>query len=234
MEMEGPSVVPFPNKEVPGGVASAPGRPTRMERADMDERRPRRSEGPTTLYRMLGAGDELLYVGIAGNPGRRFEQHAKSKTWWAEVERVKVEHFPDRASALIAEAAAIQTEAPKFNHMHNNGRAVPLPDGVSEPNVERDRLDVVSVAALSPASLVGSFFHSFDDADPKQVEWQGCVVAEPVPGVYLIENFSWFMGESTHQRLVRLEDMAGWVFYDTVEWMNNAYEARYRPRHVAG
>jgi len=68
-------------------------------------------------------------------------------------------------------------------------------------------------------SLVGSYFHS--DA---QRGWQGIVVAEPHPGVYLVETFSWVMGESHDQRLVRVEDMLDWRFYDTADWMNNAYE----------
>jgi len=70
-------------------------------------------------------------------------------------------------------------------------------------------------------SLVGSFFHSFKDDD---VNWQGVVVARPEPGIYLVELFEWLAGSSSAQRLVRIEDMLGWQFYDTPEWMSNAYE----------
>lgn len=73
---------------------------------------------------------------------------------------------------------------------------------------------------LSPTSLVGSFCHGFGD----WAGWQGCVVAEPSPGAYLVEFFSWMGGESTHQQLVRLDEMAGWRFYDSADWMNFAYE----------
>lgn len=74
---------------------------------------------------------------------------------------------------------------------------------------------------LTANSLVGSFFHS--GARPG---WQGCVVAEPAPGVYLVELFSWMMGQSTVQHLVRLDRMIdeGWRFYDDADWMNDAYE----------
>lgn len=68
-------------------------------------------------------------------------------------------------------------------------------------------------------SLVGSFFHSTDPPG-----WQGCVVAEPQPGLYLVELFSWFMGDSTEQVLVPVGQMTGWQFYDTAEWMTNVYE----------
>lgn len=86
-----------------------------------------------------------------------------------------------------------------------------------------DRQDRLSQAvdALTPSSLVGSFFHSCAETG-----WQGCVVAEPVPGVYLVELFSWFMGESTNQCLIPIDRMVseGWQFYDTAEWMKNTYE----------
>jgi hypothetical protein len=40
---------------------------------------------PTTLYRFYDASGRLLYVGIAGNPGRRFAQHGRDKSWWSQV-----------------------------------------------------------------------------------------------------------------------------------------------------
>lgn len=72
---------------------------------------------------------------------------------------------------------------------------------------------------LAPNSLVGSYFHGDQGR-----QWQGCVVAEPQPGVYLVELFSWVAGQSTEQRIVSLSAMGGWRFYDTAEWMNAAYE----------
>jgi hypothetical protein len=84
----------------------------------------------------------------------------------------------------------------------------------------RDRLSAATEREFMPSSLVGSFFHS--DAERG---WQGCVVAEPAPGMYLVETFDWVLGmDSTGQMLVRLDDMAGWTFYDAAEWMRNADE----------
>lgn len=80
------------------------------------------------------------------------------------------------------------------------------------------RLDRTAEQPLDAKSLVGSFFHS--DA---RHGWQGCVVGEPSPGVYLVELFSWIDGGSTEQRLVRLDDMDTWVFYDSAEWMTDRY-----------
>jgi hypothetical protein len=82
-----------------------------------------------------------------------------------------------------------------------------------------DRLSKVISKELAPDSLVGSYFHS--DAERG---WQGCVVAEPAPGIYLVETFEWIVGSSHEQALVRIEDIVGWHFYDDAEWMKNAYE----------
>jgi hypothetical protein len=73
-------------------------------------------------------------------------------------------------------------------------------------------------------SLVGLFFHSeVDIVDGRH--WQGCVIARPEPGYYLVETFSWMDGTSYTQQLVRIEDMLTWQFYDSAEWMNDAYSS---------
>lgn len=81
----------------------------------------------------------------------------------------------------------------------------------------RSRVADAEERSFDARSLVGSFFHGTAER-----RWQGCVVAEPSPGVYLVELFSWASGQPTEQRLVRLADMAEWSFYDSAEWMNNA------------
>jgi len=94
---------------------------------------------------------------------------------------------------------------------------------MSREKGEKDRKGRLTVAAIErellTASLVGSFFHS--DAENG---WQGCVVAEPSRGVFLVELFSWATGFTTEQRLVRLEAMSEWRFYDDVQWMSDSYE----------
>lgn len=72
-------------------------------------------EGPTSLYRLHDARGGLLYVGIAGNPGRRFQEHADTKAWWEQVSWVHIEHYPTRVEAAVAETKAIRTERPKYN-----------------------------------------------------------------------------------------------------------------------
>lgn len=77
-----------------------------------------------TLYRFWN-GDQLLYVGITSDPGRRWRQHHKSKLWWGDVTAATLEHFPTRAELEAAEVAAIHAERPLHNVMHNRGHVTP-------------------------------------------------------------------------------------------------------------
>lgn len=70
---------------------------------------------PTTLYRLFDEGGVLLYIGIAGNPGRRLDDHAGDKPWWGEVASATMAHFPSRDAARDAEVAAIRAENPRYN-----------------------------------------------------------------------------------------------------------------------
>ena len=85
---------------------------------------------------------------------------------------------------------------------------------------DANRLEDVRKKPLEPGSLVGSYFLSDHTRG-----WQGCVVGEPSPSVYLCETFDWVTGmDSGGQQLVRIEEMTAWTFYDTAEWMRNSYE----------
>jgi len=92
-----------------------------------------------------------------------------------------------------------------------------------EPPTEhgRNRLRFVTeVCDLTAESLVGSWFHAAMDYEGVP-ERQGAVVAEPQPGMYLVD-------EGTHQRVVTIQEMMeeGWVFYDSDNAMRVAFAAR--------
>ena len=70
------------------------------------------------LYRFWAADGALLYVGITINPGRRWRAHQR-REWWHEVASITVETHPDRPAVLAAERAAIATEHPRCNVIHN-------------------------------------------------------------------------------------------------------------------
>ena len=77
---------------------------------------------PHALYRFFDAAGDLLYVGITLDPGSRWKQHRDDKAWWHEVARVELENHPSREAVLAAEKAAIITEQPRYNIVHNRGR----------------------------------------------------------------------------------------------------------------
>lgn len=99
---------------------------------------------PTSLYRLYDASDVLLYVGIAGNPGRRFEQHRGEKPWWGEVARIMLEHFPSREAALAAESKAIKADRPRYNIAGQTGPRIVVPDWDHRPLANGAYLDIES------------------------------------------------------------------------------------------
>ncbi len=69
----------------------------------------------TCLYRIWDAEGALLYVGISTNPDMRMYKHKRRQPWWAEVDSVSYEWFPNRESAQGAERSAIHHEHPVYN-----------------------------------------------------------------------------------------------------------------------
>lgn len=146
---------------------------------------------PTTLYRLYDSNDRLLYVGIAGNPGRRFEQHASDKPWWREVARTDLEHFDSREGAATAERKAISAEGPLHNVAHNNCVKVvtrmPRIDPVAaayrsmarigyRPEAPSDGAGTITVPLeqLDLMEEVSSFVERFRRDDDRMEHWVGC------------------------------------------------------------
>lgn len=69
----------------------------------------------TAIYRFYSGEGQLLYIGISDNPGHRFAQHEKTKTWWKEVTGVSIEWASTRQAALAIERRAIRVEKPVYN-----------------------------------------------------------------------------------------------------------------------
>lgn len=113
----------------------------------------------TTLYRFFDVQDRLLYVGIAGRPAERAHQHSKEKEWWLEVTRSTYEHFTTREAAAAAEVAAIVTEHPLYNVVHNTKGSSPLP-----PALERRHNPGLTDQQTVPGGLSAAQLHAFMDA----------------------------------------------------------------------
>jgi predicted GIY-YIG superfamily endonuclease len=93
----------------------------------VDERNGRVKRGPTALYRLYDADDQLLYIGISIDPQRRFKEHRKEQGWWPLVARRDIEWLDFGGwDAVDVERAAIRAEQPACNH---GPESVPLPPG---------------------------------------------------------------------------------------------------------
>lgn len=76
-------------------------------------------ERRVSLYRHFGENSKLLYVGISSNAIIRTYGHQSNAKWYYEIVEIKIQHYPDLYSALIAEKKAIKTENPVYNKTHN-------------------------------------------------------------------------------------------------------------------
>lgn len=130
---------------------------------------------PTSLYRLSDVAGRLLYVGIAGNPGRRFEQHAGDKPWWGDVSSITLEHFTTREAALAAETRAIKTERPRHNIAQALRSSGPLPPPRHRPEIDtwafqtryghRWEEALVLCPEISLEPCVDNVYGTFDDPD---------------------------------------------------------------------
>src|SRR5271155_2677532 len=74
---------------------------------------------PHWLYRIYGAKDELLYIGITINLCRRLRAHRSSRDWYQpDMICVKARVFSDYFSAADAEVESIRLLQPRFNRAH--------------------------------------------------------------------------------------------------------------------
>ena len=92
-----------------------------------------------------------------------------------------------------------------------------------------DKAKQTRPTATKPApSLVGMFFHSLDQDN--RVQWQGQVHSQVADGFYLLRLFDWIVGaDNLHLKLVSLQDMLGWQFYESAEDMRDWYEYHHQP-----
>ncbi len=127
----------------------------------------------TALYRFYDEAGDLLYVGITLNPGSRFKQHSHDKPWWANVRRIELETHPTRAAALAAETAAILSEGPRHNIVHNRPRSTAKVRSTAQPK-HRDVAEPAEHAyayldAMTPAEARAHFYATFPRVDPATV-----------------------------------------------------------------
>jgi hypothetical protein len=107
---------------------------------------------PTALYRIFSHDRALLYVGISCSWPRRMSQHIADKPWFPSDGCIEFEEYPDRESALTAEAVAIRDEHPLHNIQHNTVRV----KVTVEAEIHYSPGGIFAMAALISGGLLAS------------------------------------------------------------------------------
>lgn len=79
----------------------------------------------------------------------------------------------------------------------------------------------------SNRSLVGLFFHSFNDS--KVVENQGVVIGQITDCYFLVRLFDWITGEDSSIYVRSVFQFMDYRFYDTCKEMKDFYHANREP-----
>jgi len=101
----------------------------------------------TDLYRHFDADGRLLYVGVSFHAVVRAYQHKAGAEWWAQAVTMKVERFPTREAALLAEREAIKQEKPLHNQVHT---VIKKPKVIVPPTKNKRPLNSQLIKSLKP------------------------------------------------------------------------------------
>jgi hypothetical protein len=74
--------------------------------------------GPAAVYRHINAAGEVIYIGCAVDPYRRFSFHSSQSKWAHDVVRMDIMWHPTWRDALAEEKRLIEAEQPRFNGIH--------------------------------------------------------------------------------------------------------------------
>lgn len=72
---------------------------------------------PATVYALLDAEGEYLYLGVSNNAIGRIAAHQR-KLWWSDVAQIDLIHFEERRDAFEFERDLIFRLNPKHNVAH--------------------------------------------------------------------------------------------------------------------
>lgn len=71
--------------------------------------------GPGYVYRYFDRDDNVLYVGLTDDFGRRLKEHHQIASWFPNVQRCEVFFFDDYADAEMTESTLIRANTPLHN-----------------------------------------------------------------------------------------------------------------------
>jgi hypothetical protein len=111
----------------------------------------------TSVYVLIGAGDQVLYVGKSSFPERRVFDH-RSKPWWNEVESVEMAGFGNDLQMRELERRLIETFDPPHNVMHTREWRDRSRPGWAKPKAAPKSAPVVSMSDPEVRRLVSAGF----------------------------------------------------------------------------
>lgn len=82
--------------------------------------------GPHAVYRHFDKHGVCLYVGCSHDPLGRYSGHRSASTWANLVCKIEFEWFPNRESALRAEAKAIHAREGLYNKLPSGPKGAPI------------------------------------------------------------------------------------------------------------
>lgn len=194
------------------------------------------------LKRLCGPGvyiirrdGKVLYVGMSKAGAQRFfsanhtmQLHISSgETNLEFIETTTAEEASELETKLIQELQPV----------YNIAKTGSIPYGTRQKNQKQAKRESERVKHLvqetkqprrSSDGLINKYFHSYPN---DELNWQGQVLKEVSPGIFLVQFFSWLMGAPTDQKLIPLTQMIkdGWKFYDDdEEWRHEAEEYNFR------
>lgn len=129
--------------------------------------------GLTSLYRFYDASGALLYVGITSRGPERFGAHRRTQPWWCDVTTCRIEHYPDRDSALAAESIAITREHPAHN-IAGTGRPHRPRVWTSDDFNDVDLIDVAMHTGSPTRSTNGMHRHGYQSWVNDPLTWCAC------------------------------------------------------------
>jgi predicted GIY-YIG superfamily endonuclease len=141
------------------------------------------------VYLMLGADDELLYVGKAKSLRTRIRSYTRLDrdddprriSMIAKVHAVRWEEHPDEASAIARETELLRVLRPPFNYSHA-ARSEYLGIAVAERGRGSVRIRLATGEAVTGETLYGCFPFEARTPDGCVALAQTLYAAQPVPG----------------------------------------------------
>lgn len=101
------------------------------------------------LYRYFDESGASLYNGRSNDWTRRLREHWRDDSWSGDIMSVTVERYPSLSSVMVAEAASIRSEYPRYNVQHNRPGIAAADPGAGREWAAEDVILMIGLAVLA-------------------------------------------------------------------------------------